>query len=66
MPVAASIIPVFLLLRILHGLDNLWVLGILYIAMNLPLAIWMMRSFFAEVPLAVAEAAQIDGAGYSP
>ncbi|QDP97313.1 carbohydrate ABC transporter permease [Microlunatus elymi] len=65
MPVAASIIPVFLLLRVIGGLDNLWTLGILYLGMNLPLAIWMMRSFFAEVPYAVVEAAQIDGASYN-
>ena len=65
MPVAASIIPVFLLLRTLGMLDNLWALGVLYIGINLPLAVWMMRSFFAEVPRAVVEAAQIDGAGYN-
>lgn len=65
MPVAASIIPVFLLLRALHLLDNLWALGVLYIGINLPLAVWMMRSFFDEVPIAVVEAAQIDGAGYT-
>ncbi|HEY9292556.1 MAG TPA: carbohydrate ABC transporter permease [Microlunatus sp.] len=65
MPVAASIIPVFLLLRVMGLLDNLWSLGALYLGMNLPLAIWMMRSFFAEVPYAVVEAAQIDGASYS-
>ncbi|MET1006440.1 MAG: carbohydrate ABC transporter permease [Propionibacteriaceae bacterium] len=64
MPVAASIIPVFLLLRTLNLLDNLWALGVLYIGINLPLAVWMMRSFFDEVPIAVVEAAQIDGAGY--
>lgn len=64
MPVAASIIPVFLLLRTLGLLDNLWSLGVLYIGINLPLAVWMMRSFFDEVPRAVVEAAQIDGAGY--
>jgi sorbitol/mannitol transport system permease protein len=64
MPVAASIIPVFLLLRALGLLDNLWALGVLYLGINLPLAVWMMRSFFAEVPRAVVEAAQIDGAGY--
>ena len=51
MPVAASIIPVFLLLRTLGLLDNLWALGLLYIGINLPLAVWMMRSFFAEVPI---------------
>jgi len=65
MPVAASIIPVFLLLRALNLLDNLWALGVLYIGINLPLAVWMMRSFFDEVPIAVVEAAQIDGAGYN-
>lgn len=65
MPVAASIIPVFLLLRSVGGLDNLWWLGALYLGINLPLAIWMMRSFFAEVPRAVVEAAQVDGASYS-
>ncbi|MET0693085.1 MAG: carbohydrate ABC transporter permease, partial [Propionibacteriaceae bacterium] len=39
MPVAASIIPVFLLLRTLNLLDNLWALGVLYIGINLPLAV---------------------------
>jgi polyol transport system permease protein len=64
LPVAASIIPVFLLLRSVNLLDNLWSLGLLYLGINLPLAVWMMRSFFAEVPRAVVEAAQIDGASY--
>jgi sorbitol/mannitol transport system permease protein len=30
--------------------------------MNLPIAVWMMRSFLAEVPPAIIEAASIDGA----
>src|SRR5690606_21565078 len=29
----------------------------------LPIAVWMMRSFLAEVPVELMEAAQIDGAG---
>lgn len=65
LPVAASIIPVFLLLRSVNLLDNLWSLGLLYLGVNLPLAVWMMRSFFAEVPRAVVEAAQIDGASHN-
>ena len=44
-------------------LDNLFLLIILYTAMNLPIAVWMMRSFLAEVPVAIIEAAAIDGAG---
>jgi sorbitol/mannitol transport system permease protein len=36
---------------------------VLYTAMNLPIAVWMMRSFFQEVPAEVLEAASMDGAG---
>ncbi len=32
-------------------------------SMNLPIAVWMMRSFLAEIPVAILEAATIDGAG---
>ncbi len=31
--------------------------------MNLPIAVWMMRSFLAEVPKEILEAAEVDGAG---
>ena len=31
--------------------------------MNLPIAIWMMQSFLAEVPKEILEAAEMDGAG---
>ncbi len=34
----------------------------LYAAMNLPIAVWMMRSFFSEVPEEIVEAARLDGA----
>src|SRR5699024_11341664 len=35
---------------------------IVYSAMNMPIAVWMMRSFLAEVPVEVLEAAELDGA----
>ncbi len=62
MPVAAIILPLFLILKTIGGLDNIVTLVLLYTAINLPIAIWMMRSFFSEVPLEIIEAAQIDGA----
>ncbi len=43
-------------------LDNIWALVVLYTSMNLPIAIWMMRSFFLEVPGELLEAASLDGA----
>ncbi|HEX3781253.1 MAG TPA: carbohydrate ABC transporter permease [Pseudonocardiaceae bacterium] len=62
LPVVAAIIPLYIISNDLHLLDNIWALVILYTSMNLPLAIWMMRSFFLEVPKEMMEAGQIDGA----
>ena len=62
LPVAASIIPVYFILLWLGLLDNISALTWLYVAINLPIAIWMMRSFFTEVPVEIIEASQIDGA----
>ncbi len=31
--------------------------------MTLPIAVWMLRSFFLEVPGAIVEAARVEGAG---
>jgi sorbitol/mannitol transport system permease protein len=62
MPFAAVVIPLYLLLSTLDILDNVGVLMILYIGMNLPIAVWMMRSFLEEVPMEILEAARLDGA----
>jgi sorbitol/mannitol transport system permease protein len=62
LPIVAAIIPLYIIANDIHLLDSVWALVILYTAMNLPLAIWMMRSFFLEVPKEMMEAGQIDGA----
>jgi sorbitol/mannitol transport system permease protein len=62
LPVVASILPVWILARNLHLLNTRLVLIILYLGINLPLAIWMLRSFFQEIPRELIEAAEIDGA----
>jgi sorbitol/mannitol transport system permease protein len=62
LPVVAAIIPIYIASRDLHMLDNIFTLVILYTAMNLPIAVWMMRSFFLEVPGELLEAAEMDGA----
>lgn len=63
LPMVASILPLYILARNLELLGTRTVLVILYTAMNLPLAVWMLRSFFQEVPRELIEAAEIDGAG---
>jgi sorbitol/mannitol transport system permease protein len=61
LPVVAGLLPVYLIAQTIGMLDNIWLLIILYTSMNLPIAVWMMRSFLAEVPVEVLEAASIDG-----
>jgi sorbitol/mannitol transport system permease protein len=63
MPVAAAIIPVYIVAQSLGLLNTVTVLIIMHLGMNLPLAIWMIRSFLQEVPGEVLEAAAMDGAG---
>jgi sorbitol/mannitol transport system permease protein len=62
MPGIAALLPIYLVVKQLGMLDNIWSLVILYTAMNLPLAVWMLRSFLQEVPREILEAAQVDGA----
>jgi sorbitol/mannitol transport system permease protein len=63
LPIVAAIGPLYVIALHTHLLDSIWVLVILYTAMNLPLAIWMIRSFMLEVPGELLEAARLDGAG---
>jgi sorbitol/mannitol transport system permease protein len=62
LPVVASILPLWILARDLDLLNTRLVLIVLYTAINLPLAVWMLRSFFVEIPRELIEAAEIDGA----
>jgi sorbitol/mannitol transport system permease protein len=63
LPAVAGLLPIYLFAQKTGLLDNIWLLVILYTSMNLPIAVWMMRSFLAEVPIEILEAASIDGAG---
>jgi sorbitol/mannitol transport system permease protein len=62
MPVVAALLPVYLIVNDLHKIDNIWALVVMYMAANMPIAIWMLRSFLLEVPVEIIEAAQVDGA----
>jgi sorbitol/mannitol transport system permease protein len=62
LPVVAAILPLWILARNFGLLNTRTVLVILYTGMNLPLAVWMLRSFFQEIPRELIEAAEIDGA----
>ncbi len=63
LPLVAALLPLYLFAKEIGALDNILLLVVFYTAMNLPIAVWMMRSFLAEIPVELMEAAQIDGAG---
>jgi len=63
LPVVAGLLPIYLIAQFAGMLDNIYTLVIIYTSMNLPIAVWMMRSFLAEVPVEMLEAASLDGAG---
>ena len=62
LPFAASLVPLYILARNLHLLDNIMALVIIYTTINLPLGIWLLRSFMLELPNELVEAARVDGA----
>ncbi|WP_049575893.1 carbohydrate ABC transporter permease [Nocardiopsis sp. SBT366] len=62
LPPVAMILPLYVIARNLGALDDARTLTLVYTAMNLPIAIWMIRSFLVELPKEVLEAARMDGA----
>jgi multiple sugar transport system permease protein len=67
LPPVVLVIPFFLLLREMGkinprlGFDQHIPLIVIYAVFNLPYVIWMMRSYFAGVPVEIEESAMIDG-----
>lgn len=62
-PIVASI-PLFLIAASLRLIDTYIILPILYLTLNLPFVIWMMKSFLDEIPVDIEESALIDGCSH--
>ena len=61
LPPIIVIIPIFIMFRV-SGLSGSYIgIILLYAAFNLPFTIWMMKSFFDEIPREVEDAARMDG-----
>ena len=61
-PIAAAVLPLFVIFRATHLLGTTTGLVVAYLSFNLPFAIWIMNAFFADLPPALEEAAMVDGA----
>ncbi len=63
LPPVGLIIPYYLVLQKIGGLDTYGGLIAIYLTFSLPFAIWLMVSYFEDVPLEMEEAALLDRAG---
>jgi len=63
LPPIGLIIPYYLVLQKLGALDTYSGLSIIYLTFALPFAIWLMVSYFEDVPFEMEEAALLDRAG---
>jgi multiple sugar transport system permease protein len=61
-PIAAVVLPLFVIFRFTGLLGSTWGLVVAYLTFNLPFAIWIMNAFFVELHPALEEAAMVDGA----
>ncbi len=62
LPPVAVVIPIYVLFQRLGMLDTLQALIITYVAVNLPIVVWLMRDYFSTIPVELEESAAVDGA----
>ena len=62
LPAVGVLVPIYLLARDTGLLDTQIALIIIYLLSNLPIAVWMLFTFFRETPKDIIEASRIDGA----
>jgi len=63
LPAVGVLMPIYLLVRAAGLLDTKAGLIVIYVLSNLPIAVWMLFTFFREMPKDIIEASRIDGAG---
>jgi multiple sugar transport system permease protein len=62
LPPIVLVIPIYVMFQAVRLLDTHLALILVYAVANLPIVVWLMRDFFASVPIELEESAQLDGA----
>lgn len=62
LPPVAVVIPIYIMFQQAGLLDTQAALIITYMAVNLPIVVWLMRDYFVNIPLELEESARVDGA----
>jgi multiple sugar transport system permease protein len=62
LPPIVLVIPIYVMFQAVRLLDTHLALILVYAVANLPIVVWLMRDFFASLPIELEESAQLDGA----
>ena len=62
MPAVGVLVPIYLIFKSLNLLDSLTGLTIILMLIDLPIVIWMLYTYFKEIPVDILEASRMDGA----
>ncbi|MCI9081586.1 MAG: carbohydrate ABC transporter permease [Lachnospiraceae bacterium] len=62
-PVHITLIPIFKMSQSMHLYDSIWALIGPYVAINIPISVFILTSFMQQIPKEIEEAATIDGCG---
>ncbi|HBN8606106.1 carbohydrate ABC transporter permease [Pseudomonas aeruginosa] len=63
LPPVGVLMPIYLLAKQFGLLDSRLALIIVYTLINLPIVVWMVYTYFKDIPVDILEAARLDGAG---
>jgi multiple sugar transport system permease protein len=61
LPPATALVPIFILFKWVRLVDSRWGLVIAYAGLNLPIVIWVLKSFIDEIPEAMEQSYMLDG-----
>jgi sorbitol/mannitol transport system permease protein len=62
MPAVGVLVPIYLIFKNLNLLDTVGGLTIILMLINLPIMVWMLYTYFREIPVDILEASRMDGA----
>lgn len=62
LPAVGVLLPIYLISQKLNLLDTQLVLVIIYALINLPIIMWILFTYFKEIPREILEASRMDGA----
>jgi multiple sugar transport system permease protein len=64
LPAIVILLPVFIMFNTVRMVDTYTGLIIVYVSVTIPTVVWLMWSYFKDMPKEIEESAYIDGSGY--